>query len=224
MDWDMINLSSIGPYHSLFPIVDLQYFFWSLIIDDTWNLMPQAGGNKLQWEMLSSICSHEEFAWGQSLLKQLLSLPTNCFFICCTCNHDMAVTVAPTDSVSALLYQLLWFIAVVPTASVSAVPTIKCCCMYQLWSDAVPTATVPSILCWYWCWAEYESRHAKDWNKNLSRLSPAKHLEVLTSCWTTLAALIHRVKNVQFHYKSVTGGTSARCLATPSTPFLIEGY
>ena len=40
-----------------------------------------------------------------------------------------------------------------------------------------------------------------------------------------LAALIHRVKNVQFDYRSVTGGTIDRCLATPSDPpFLIEGY
>ena len=87
--------------------------------------------------MLFSICSHEEFAWGQSLLKQLLSLPSNCPFVCCT-NLDMAVTVAPTDFISALLYQLLWFTAAVPTASLSAVPTIMCCCRYQLWSNAVP--------------------------------------------------------------------------------------
>ena len=56
----------------------------------------------------------------------------------------------------------------------------------------------------------------------------AKHLEVLTSCWTTrhLAALIHRVKNVQFDYKSVTGGTNHRPLPcyTINPPSLIEGY
>ena len=116
LDWDIFNSISMGSYHSLSSIVDMQYFLWLLIIDDTWNLMPQTGCNKLQWEMLFSICSHEEFAWGQSLLKQLLSLPTNCLFICCT-NHDI---VAPTDLIyllyctyfcgSLLLYQLLLYL------------------------------------------------------------------------------------------------------------------
>ena len=97
--------------------------------------MPQARCNKLQWEMLFSICSHEEFAWGQSLLKQLLSFTNQLHFHLL---YQPWYSCTNWFYISALLYLLLWFTAVVPTAPLSVVQNIICCYLYQLWSNAVP--------------------------------------------------------------------------------------
>ena len=180
---------------------------------------------------------------SQSLLEQLLSSnqlllsaaaagPTinscnNWFYICstslvhncwtnCFClllyqpTTDFTSALCQTNfSGSQLLNQLLLNLLLyhqplfqLPSADADALPTAS---LYQ--ASSADADAEPSMR------ADTQGIEIKIW---------AEHLEVLTSCWTTrhLAALIHRVKNVQFDYKSVTGGTIARCLATRSTPHL----
>ena len=97
---------------------------------------------------------------GSQLLNQLLlsvAVPTiNQFYIC------------------SLPNQLLWITTVEPTQSAAVPPAIVpiaiCWCRCS-----TNRLSVPSILCWCWCRAQYESRHARDWNKNLSRASWGSH-------------------------------------------------
>ena len=136
----------------------------------------------------------------------------------------ITIKVAPTDFIfllccaksrgSLLLYQLLLYQLYQP--SYAAVTIVIWCCTNRLSPLCTKHPLLILMLSWVW------ERTRKGLKKEFEQ-----HLEVLTSCWTTrhLAALIHRVKNVQFDYRSVTGGTIDRCLATPSDPpFLIEGY